>query len=194
MKPFTLISKRALAVLGAGAITLGTLGALGITPLPTAASSPPPAATSTPFAGPPAWAGHPGAAGFAGQWNGAGQAGVSQAVATLLGMTPDQIHAERLAGKSLADIAQSKGVRTDKLVATIVATAKEHLATLVKDGTVTQQQADQMLQTITTQVTAMVQSSGPMTGPGMMGHGFGPGMMGSWGGGAAPTASQTPSA
>lgn len=111
--------------------------------------------------GRPAWAGQP------------------DKVATLLGMTAQQIQAERQAGKSLAQIAESKNVGVEKLVDTILAAKKTSLQQAVTDGKLTQAQADAMVQNMQAMVKAMVErtTTGPMMGhQGMMG-GRGQGMM-----------------
>jgi lambda repressor-like predicted transcriptional regulator len=114
--------------------------------------------------GRPAWAGQP------------------DEVAALLGMTAEEIHAERLAGKSLAQIAQSKGVSTDTLVATMLTAKKAALQQAVTDGKLTQAQADLMVERMMAQMKIMVErtTTGPMGGRGMMGgmRGQGRGMMG----------------
>jgi hypothetical protein len=115
--------------------------------------------------GRPAWAGQP------------------DEVATLLGLTAEQIQAERQAGKSLAQIAQAQGVSTDKLVETILSAKKAALQQAVTDGKLTQAQADLMVERMTAQVKVMVErtTTGPMGGRGMMGGGMrgqGRGMMG----------------
>ena len=66
-------------------------------------------------------------------------------IATLLGMTRDQIWAERVQGKTLADLAKEKGVDTQKLVDALVASQKTRLDQAVTDGRVTQDQADKWL-------------------------------------------------
>jgi len=116
--------------------------------------------------GAPAWAGQP------------------EEVATLLGMTAEQIRAERLAGKSLAQIAASKGISQDTLIAAILDAKKAVLAGLVAEGKLTQAQADLMVQHMQTQVKVMVErtSVGPafgqsrpgtgLQGRGGMGQGF----------------------
>ena len=62
--------------------------------------------------GAPAWAGQP------------------DEVATLLGMTAEEIQADRLAGKSLAQIAASKNISEDALISTILAAKQADLAAL----------------------------------------------------------------
>jgi hypothetical protein len=112
-------------------------------------------------------------------------AGDSGAVETLLGMTEEQLHAERLAGKSLAQIAASKGISEDKLISTLLDAKKANLAKLVTDGKLTQAQADLMIQNMQAQVKAMVERTnvGPAFNQaqpgtnqawpgGMMGQGF----------------------
>ena len=66
-------------------------------------------------------------------------------IATLLGMTPDQIWAERVQGKTLADIAKDKGVDTQELVDALVASQKTMLDQAVTDNRLTQAQADKWL-------------------------------------------------
>jgi hypothetical protein len=89
--------------------------------------------------GVPAWAGEP------------------EAVEALLGMTDEQIHADRLAGKSLAQIAASKNVSEDKLISTMVEAKKVDLAKLVAAGKLTQTQMDTMVKNMQTQITTMVE-------------------------------------
>ena len=118
---------------------------------------------------------------------GAGRWGFSalEPVAKLLGVQTSDVASEREAGKSLAQIAQAKGVDEAKLIETIIADRKADLDALVKAGTITQAQADLMLERMQTQVKAAVERTtvGPMgpangTGLGMgqgarMGRGFG---------------------
>ncbi len=109
--------------------------------------------------GAPAWAGEP------------------EEVATLLGMTDEQIQAERLAGKSLAQIAASKNVSEDKLIGTILDAKKADLAKLVADGKLTQAQMDIMIQNMQTQVKTMVERTnvGPAFEQGQARPGLGQG-------------------
>ncbi|MBI2906610.1 MAG: hypothetical protein HYX92_03015 [Chloroflexi bacterium] len=115
------------------------------------------------------------AGGMHGAWGGFGF--LSDAVTQLLGMTRDQILTELKAGKSLAQIAQAKGVSEQKLIDTIVADFKAQLAKLVAEGRITQAQADARLQGIAERVKAMVER----TGFGRAGRGLG--MRGQWDGG-----------
>jgi hypothetical protein len=110
-------------------------------------------------------------------------AGQPDEVGTLLGMTDEQIQAERLAGKSLAQIAQAKGVSEDKLIEAILTAKKAALAQAVTDGKLTQAQADLMVERMTAMIKVMVErtTTGPMMGSGrgmMGGRGLGRGMLG----------------
>jgi len=112
--------------------------------------------------GAPAWAGQP------------------DEVATLLGLTAEQIQAERLAGKSLAQIADAKGIGEDKLISTILDAKQADLAALVADGKLTQAQMDFMVQHMQTQVKTMVERTavGPAFSQGQNPAGMGQGMRG----------------
>lgn len=81
-------------------------------------------------------------------------------VATLLGMTPEQIVTERQAGKSLAQIAAAKNVEKATLIKTILDSHTAALDQAVEDGRITQAQADQMTTRMTERVTAMVDENG----------------------------------
>ena len=97
-------------------------------------------------------------------------AGESDAAATLLDMTAEEIQAQRLAGKSLAQIAAGKNppVSEDELISTIIEAKKGDLAKLVTDGKLTQAQMDLMVEHMQTQVKTMIgrTSTGPMFGEG----------------------------
>jgi hypothetical protein len=102
-------------------------------------------------------------------------AGQSDVVAGFLGMTEEDLHAARLEGKSLADIA---GDRKDDLIGAILDAKKSTLAELVTDGKLTSEQATAMIQNMTDRVTTMVERTdvGPAFGRGgargMMGQGM----------------------
>jgi hypothetical protein len=99
----------------------------------------------------------------------------SSAVTDLLGMTQEQIQAERQSGKSLVQIAQAKGVEEAKLVEAILAAKKASLDQIVASGRITQAQADQMYQTMQTRVEAAVNRTevGPMGAANRAGAGNG---------------------
>jgi len=66
-------------------------------------------------------------------------------IAKLLGMTSDEIWAERVLGKTIADLAKEKGVDTQTLVDALVASQKTMIDQAVTDGRLTQAQADKWL-------------------------------------------------
>ena len=86
-----------------------------------------------------------------------GQGTCLPGVTQLLDMTVEEIQAERLAGKSLVDIAAEKGITEDALIAAILADREEALDALVADGTITQEQADIMLDRMETNIITMVE-------------------------------------
>lgn len=92
--------------------------------------------------------------------------GLPAEVEELLGLTDAEIHAERLAGKSLVQIAESKGVSEETLVNTILDAKKAELDELVADGKLTQAQADTMYRNMqqTVPVTVNRTGIGPMMG------------------------------
>lgn len=87
-------------------------------------------------------------------------AGQPEEVATLLGMTAEEIQAERQAGKSLAQIAAAKNISEETLISTIIDAKKVDLAKLVADGKLTQAQMDLMVEQMQTQVKTMVERTG----------------------------------
>jgi hypothetical protein len=70
---------------------------------------------------------------------------VWKALADQLGLTPEALAAEINSGKTLAQVAQEKGVSTQDLAATMESGIKTGLAQAVEEGKLTQEQADQML-------------------------------------------------
>ncbi len=131
-----------------------------------------------------------------GRWSGAFSA--LEPVAKLLGLQPADVAAERQDGKSLAQIAQTKGVSEDKLVETILADREATLDARVKAGTLSAEQEQLMLERMQTQVKAAVERTtvGPMNGgQGMsqgrgMRQGSGQGLGPRMGGGLGPRSSQ----
>jgi len=93
---------------------------------------------------------------------------VSDAITKLLGMTQEQILAERQAGKTLADLAKEKGVTDQQLIDAMLAGRQEAIAQAVTDGRLTQAQADWMLEKMT--AMAPFQLTNPFA-PGGFGHG-----------------------
>ena len=79
------------------------------------------------------------------------------AAAKYLGMTPKELRTARQSGRSLAQIAASKGKSVDGLVAAIVAPAKARAAKAVSNGKLTQQRADELISRLTERVKALVE-------------------------------------
>jgi hypothetical protein len=90
---------------------------------------------------------------------GPGMPGPGQAVADFLGMTPDQLRAEFQAGKSLAQIAEAKGVTRDALKAKILETRKARLDAAVAAGRMTAQQAEQAAARMSANVDRMLDAT-----------------------------------
>jgi hypothetical protein len=101
---------------------------------------------------------------------------VWKALADQLGLTPDELTAQLNSGKTLAQIAQEKGIKTTDLAAVMETTMKTGLAQAVKDGQLTQEQADRMLKHMDGQFEWMITNMGGRMGTGsggMMGPGSG---------------------
>ena len=79
------------------------------------------------------------------------------AVAKYLGMTPKELRTARQSGRSLAQIAASKGKSVDGLVAAVVAPAEARAAKAVSNGKLTQQRADELIARLTERVKALVE-------------------------------------
>lgn len=106
---------------------------------------------------------------------------VSDAITGLLGMTQEEIYAERAAGKTLSEIAAEKGVTDQQLIDAMLAGQQEAIAQAVEDGRLTQEQADWML----ARMGAMA--------PFALSNPFGPGgMRGGWHGRWGGTVPTTP--
>ena len=71
---------------------------------------------------------------------------VSEAIQKLLGMSREDIQEQRQEGNSLLEIAQSKNVTAEKLTETILQVKKDRLQEAVKDGYLTQEQANERLE------------------------------------------------
>lgn len=112
----------------------------------------------------------------------ASQATLADAVAKLTGKTVAEVRTERAAGESFADIASASGVSASKVVSDTLAARKAMLAELVKQGKITQVQADAALARMTTRLnqkatstTAGCAGAGTCTGGTCIGTGSGSG-------------------
>jgi hypothetical protein len=106
-------------------------------------------------------------------------------VAKQLGMTLDELNQAMKDGKSLATLANEKGVAIGEIRATMTNGMKSFLDKLVADKTITQEQAGQMLGFMEKNMESCLtgQMGGGMMGGGMMGGGM-------MGGAAGGTGSQ----
>ena len=103
---------------------------------------------------------------------GPGMPGPGQAIADLLGMTPQEIRTELQAGKSLAQIAEAKGVSRDTLKAKILETQKARLDAAVAAGRMTAEQAQQVATRQAANVDRMLDATpGQRRGPQAPGSG-----------------------
>ncbi|PKM47707.1 MAG: hypothetical protein CVV03_02240 [Firmicutes bacterium HGW-Firmicutes-8] len=82
-------------------------------------------------------------------------------VSQLTGLTPDQIKIQRKAGKSLAQIAQSKGVSEEKLIAAIMEPIKAKFQKRVSEGKITPEKAKEILAKIEQKVKTRVNNTKP---------------------------------
>ena len=99
------------------------------------------------------------------------------AAAAKLGMTTQELMTELRSGKTLADVAKEKNVSADDLKAAIITAVTAQIDQAVKDGTLTQTQADQLKSKLGSQID--LNKSFPNGGR-FKGHGFG------WQGQATP--------
>lgn len=91
-----------------------------------------------------------------------GPHGGLDAAATYLGLTKTSLMTQLQSGKTLGEIADATpGKSKAGLIAALVADEKSHLAQAVKDGRLTQSQADSMAANIETRVTDLVNGKLP---------------------------------
>ena len=83
------------------------------------------------------------------------------AAAKALGMTTDELHTTVKGGKTLAEVAKDQKVSVDSLAKAMVAAIEAQLATAVKDGAMTQAQADTMKSSLTQRITDRVNGVRP---------------------------------
>lgn len=88
---------------------------------------------------------------------------LSDAVLQLLGMTRDEVLTERQAGKTLSQIAGEKGVSDQQVIDAMLAEQQAALDQAVKDGKITQEQADWLA--ARSEALAPFELSNPFTPP-----------------------------
>lgn len=92
-------------------------------------------------------------------------------VAGALGIPESTVRSELMAGKSLAQIAQANGKSADDLIKALVTERTSAIDSQVAAGKLTQAQADTMKSTLKDRITAMVDRTPRLGGPGRFGHG-----------------------
>lgn len=107
-----------------------------------------------------------GPGGHRGRFDGMGPRETEGAAAKALGMTTDQLHTALEGGKSLAQVAKAKGVSVATVVKAMVASAQSEIASAVKNGKITQAQADKLKTSLTQRLTDRVNHVRPEGGPG----------------------------
>lgn len=80
-------------------------------------------------------------------------------VADLTGLSTDEVKEQRAAGESIANIAASAGVDSDEVVDAALETREQLLAEKVADGTITQEQADAMLEQMSERLADRITST-----------------------------------
>jgi hypothetical protein len=104
-----------------------------------------------------------------------GPKGNPQVVADALGVTLDDLKAAHDAGKTVATLAQEKGVAVDTVITAIVDAEKTAIAAKVTAGELPQAKADEILANLQQRVTDMVNGVKPAGAPdGGMRGGHGP--------------------
>jgi hypothetical protein len=121
-----------------------------------------------------------------GNWGGPDNSLVAVA-AKVLGMEQTALVAELNTGKTIADVAKAKGVTLDKIVTAFVQPHVDWLNQAVKDGKITQAQADQYIATMKANITAKLSATFTSRG-----NGNGIGFVDANGDGVCDVCGQTP--
>lgn len=100
-----------------------------------------------------------------------------ETAAKALGITEDDLKSALQDGKTIAEVAEEKGVDVQKVIDALVTEAKTRSAEAVKAGKITQAEADEHLADITERITSFVNEGfkGGPGGPGGPGRGDGDG-------------------
>jgi len=84
-----------------------------------------------------------------------------QAAAQVLGVSVDELKSELGQGKSLAQVAQEKGLSVEGFRSGLLEAVGQQLNQLVEQGRLTQQQADALKQAIENNIDAIINAQGP---------------------------------
>ncbi len=126
-----------------------------------------------------------------GNWGGPDNSLVAVA-AKVLGLEQTALVAELNTGKTIAQVAQAKGVALDKIVTAFVQPHVDWLNQAVEDGKITQAQADQYIATMKANITAKLNAPFTPRGNGGNGRGNGQGFVDANGDGVCDVGGQTP--
>ncbi|MGQ9457261.1 MAG: hypothetical protein ACUVWW_09745 [Anaerolineae bacterium] len=161
---------RRIKVLGILALAALLVAAFGATALAWGPRSGALAPAAGPAMGPMGWGGR----GFGfGPGRGFGGASLIGVVAERLDMSVTDLVEELQAGKTIAQVAEEKGVALDTLVEAVVSPQAEALKQAVEDGRITQEWADLMLNQMRERVE--YQMTHPLGTPALLGLRAGPG-------------------
>jgi hypothetical protein len=87
--------------------------------------------------------------------------------ASVLGLSPEELRSQVQAGKSLAQIAQDKGISRDDLKSRLIAVQKARLDQAVANGRLTSEQAQQVAARFAANLDRMIDfTPGQRGGPG----------------------------
>jgi hypothetical protein len=99
-----------------------------------------------------------------------GLAGPLGAAATYLGLSPSQVFKQLQSGKTLAQIAQSRGKSVDGLKQAMIASVRARLTQAVSGGQITSQREQQILSKLSTVIGNEINGKGPVAPLGGRGH------------------------
>lgn len=94
-----------------------------------------------------------------------GRGRMAETAAAALGMTTDELRTELKSGKTIAEVAASKGIDVQTVIDALVADVKQHLDEEVASGEHTQAEADAKLAEITARITDRVNNGKPDQAP-----------------------------
>lgn len=110
-------------------------------------------------------------------------------VGKVLGLSADELKSSLSDGKSLADVAKEKGVDAQKVIDAITTSLKNEINQAVKDGKLTQEEADKRLANVAASAEKIVNGEG--FGHGWHRGGHGDRGFGGFGRGGAPVSPET---
>jgi len=90
---------------------------------------------------------------------------VHNTVSDLLGLTPEELHAEIQDGKSLVEIAAERGISAEELTDALLEAKAEMLREAVANEQITQEQADLMMERFESQIESMLNGTIGSCGP-----------------------------